>query len=398
MGEIKILQVHEYYIQSGGEDTVFAAEVNSLREKGHEVIEYSEQNDRIRMMSKLDVAAQTLWSRYSYKRISDLLEKEKPDVVHFHNTFPLISPSAYYACQAAKIPVVQSLDNPRLICPSATFFRDGLLCKECLGKTPPWPSIVYGCYHKSRVQTSVVASMLTLHRLIRTWNEKVDTYLVATEFYRQKFIESGIPALKIVVKPHFISPAPGVKPNLNSGDCAIFIARLDPEKGIRTMLNAWKGLDIPLMIRGSGQMEKETLEFIQDNGLSQIQLLDRLGGDELDQLRQRARFLVWPSEGYYETFGLAAVECFAAGTPVIASRIGVMNEIVTEGVTGLHFNPGDPDDLAVKVRWAWDHPIEMAEMGKNARLEYESKYTADRNYNMLMEIYQRVIRTYRKAG
>jgi glycosyltransferase involved in cell wall biosynthesis len=391
MGEIKILQVHEFYIQSGGEDTVLAAEINLLREKGHEVIEYTDYNDRISTMSKLEVAAQTMWSRYSYKRISELLEKEKPDVVHFHNTFPLISPSAYYACQAAKIPVIQSLDNPRLICPSATFYRDGHLCQECMGKTPPWPSIAYSCYHHSRVQTSVVAIMLTIHRLLKTWNERVDTYLVATEFYRQKFIESGIPELKIVVKPHFISPNPEVKPNLNSGDYAIFIARLDPEKGIRTMLNAWKGLEIPLKIRGSGQLEKETVEFIRDNGLNQVQLLDRLSADELDQLRQRARFLVWSSEGYYETFGLAAVECFAAGIPVIASRIGVMNEIVTDGVTGLHFNPGDPNDLSVKVRWAWDHPAEMAEMGKNARLEYEAKYTADKNYEMLLSIYKNAI-------
>lgn len=392
---LKILLVHNYYQQSGGEDVVFAAEGKLLREKGQQVIEYIEQNDRIRTLSKFDLAAQTLWSRYSYQRISDVLEKEKPDVVHFHNTFPLISPSAYYACQSAEIPVIQSLDNPRLICPSANFFRDGHLCQECLGKTLPWPSVAYGCYHNSRLQTSVVASMLTLHRLLKTWNEKVDAYLVATEFYRQIFIESGFPASKFAVIPHFISPDPGVKPNLNSGDCAIFIARLDPEKGVRTMLNAWKGLDIPLKIRGSGQLEKETVEFIQGNSLIQIELLDRLNDDELDQLRKRARFLIWPSEGYYETFGLAAVECFAAGTPVIASRIGVMTEIVTDGVTGLHFNPGDPDDLAAKVRWAWDHPAEMAEMGKNARLEFEAKYTADKNYQRLFSIYENTIRNNR---
>ncbi len=394
---LKILLVHNFYQQSGGEDVVFAAEVNLLREKGHAVIEYIEHNDRIRTMSKFDVAAQTLWSRNSYQRISDVLAKEKPDVVHFHNTFPLISPSAYYACQAAEIPVIQSLDNPRLICPSATFFRDGHLCQECMGKTPPWPSIAYGCYHNSRFHTSVVASMLTLHRLLKTWNEKVDTYLVATEFYRQKFIESGILASKIVVKPHFISPDPGVKPNLNSGDSAIFIARLDPEKGVRTILSAWKRMNIPLKIRGGGQLEKEVINFIHDNGLNQIELLGRLNDDELDQLRQSARFLVWPSEGYYETFGLAAVECFATGTPVIASRIGVMAEIVTDGVTGLHFNPGDPDDLAAKVQWAWDHPTEMSEMGKNARLEFETKYTAEKNYQMLIDIYQKAIKQYKRG-
>jgi glycosyltransferase involved in cell wall biosynthesis len=388
---LKVLLAHNFYQQSGGEDTVFSSEGRLLREKGHEVIEYIEHNDRIRTMNKLDVAAETLWSRNSYNRISDVLEKEKPDVVHFHNTFPLISPSAYYACRAAEIPVIQSLDNPRLICPSATFFRDSHLCQECMKKTPPWPSIAYGCYHNSRLQTSVVASMLTLHRLLNTWNEKVDTYLVATEFYRQKFIEGGIPASKITVKPHFISSKLENKPNLNSRDCAIFIARLDPEKGVRTMLSAWKGLNIPLKIRGEGQLEKEVINFIKVNGLNKIELLDRLSGAELDQLRKGARFLIWPSEGYYETFGLAAVECFASGTPVIASRIGVMTEIVTDGVTGLHFNPGDPEDLAAKVRWAWDHPSEMAAMGKNARLEYESKYTADKNYRMLISIYENAV-------
>lgn len=399
MGEIKILQVHEYYIQPGGEDTVFATEVNLLREKGHEVIEYVEHNDRIPTMGKINVATQTLWSRYSYQHTSDLLEKEKPDVVHFHNTFPLISPSAYYACQTAKIPVIQSLDNPRLLCPSANFYRNGKLCQDCLGKTPPWPGIVHACYHKSPFQTAIVASMLSLHRWTKTWKSRVDYYLVATEFYKNKFIEGGLPPEKIIVKPHFIYPDSLPRPEHQLGDYALFIGRLDPEKGVRTMLHAWMHLsDIPLKIRGSGQLEEDIRIFIKNNGLSNVEIIERLSGPGLTNMIKKARFLVWPSEGYYETFGYVAVESFSCGVPVIASRIGVCGEIVSDQITGLHFTPGDPVDLAVKVRRAWEHPLEMAELGKNARREYDQKYTAERNYDLLMEIYQRAIKARRKAG
>jgi len=391
---LKILLAHNYYQQSGGEDTVFTAEAALLRERGHTVIEYIEDNHRILTMKKVDVAIQTLWSQDSYLKISELIAAGKPDIVHFHNTFPLISPSAYYACQNAGVPAIQSLDNPRLLCPSATFFRDGHLCQDCMNKTPPWPSVLHACYHDSRLQTSVIASMLTLHRWLGTWEKKINFYLVATEFYRRKFIEGGLPEEKVILKPHFVALDPGLEKNQRIGDYAIFMARLDPEKGVRTMLQAWRELSaIPLQIRGAGQLEQEVRDFIRTNGMHNIELVGRMTEKELDQFRRQARLLVWPSEGYYETFGMVAVECFAVGIPVIASKIGVMNEIVTDGVTGLLFTPGDPADLARKVRWAWEHPHEMAEMGGNARREYEEKYTAEKNYTMLMEIYQRAIAT-----
>jgi len=391
---LKILLAHNYYQQSGGEDTVFTAEAALLRERGHTVIEYIEDNHRILTMKKVDVAIQTLWSQDSYLKISELIAAGKPDIVHFHNTFPLISPSAYYACQNAGVPAIQSLDNPRLLCPSATFFRDGHLCQDCMNKTPPWPSVLHACYHDSRLQTGVIASMLTLHRWLGTWEKKINFYLVATEFYRRKFIEGGLPEEKVILKPHFVALDPGLEKNQRIGDYAIFMARLDPEKGVRTMLQAWRELSaIPLQIRGAGQLEQEVRDFIRTNGMHNIELVGRMTEKELDQFRRQASFLVWPSEGYYETFGMVAVECFAVGIPVIASKIGVMNEIVTDGVTGLLFTPGDPADLARKVRWAWEHPHEMAEMGGNARREYEEKYTAEKNYTMLMEIYQRAIAT-----
>jgi glycosyltransferase involved in cell wall biosynthesis len=391
--KLRIAHAHNFYLQSGGEDTAFAAEVALLREHGQQVVEYVENNDRIASESQVSIAAQTVWSWETKKKFAALLVKEKPDVVHFHNTFPLISPSAYYACNEVGIPVVQSLDNPRLICPSANLYRDGRLCQDCVGKTVTWPGVIHSCYHDSSLHTAVVASMLATHRAMGTWNTKVDAYLVATDFYRRKFIEGGLPSEKLVVKPHFISPDPGIRPADDTSRYALFIGRLDPEKGIRTMMAAWKSLkDVPLHIRGSGQLEDEVRRSIQENGLADsVEIIPRLSKEELTDKIQSSSFLVWPSEGFYETFGYVAVESFSCGVPVIASRIGVPGEIVTDGVTGLLFNPGDPLDLASKVRWAWDHPEEMSQMGANARREYEQKYTAERNYEMLMSVYERAI-------
>jgi glycosyltransferase involved in cell wall biosynthesis len=342
-------------------------------------------------MSPFIVALQTIWSQPSYNKISGVLREEKPDLVHFHNTFPLISPAAYYACRERKIPVIQSLDNPRLVCAAATFYRNGKLCQDCLGKTPPLPGVIHRCYHHSRSQTAVIAAMLTFYRWIKTWQNLVDTYLVATEFYKQKFIEAGLPAGKIIVKPHFTQCDSMPESSDQIGKYVLFIGRLDPVKGIRTLLNAWTNLAIPLIIRGDGKLEQESQDFIHFHDINCAEIIQRLTAEELAQLIKNARFLIWPSEGYYETFGMIAIECFAQGIPVIGSNIGVISEIVKNGETGLLFNPGDPIDLAKKVSWLWNHPEESARMGHNARKEYEDKYTPERNYQMLIGIYEKTM-------
>ncbi|HEX8990594.1 MAG TPA: glycosyltransferase [Anaerolineales bacterium] len=390
----KVLLAHNYYLQPGGEDTAFAAEVRLLRSRGHEVVEYVDDNRRVASLGQARTALQAIWSGPGYARLEQVLRRERPDVAHFHNTFPLISPSAYYACRKAGIPVVQSLDNPRLLCPSANFYRDGRLCQDCLGKTPPWPSVVHRCYHRSAVQTAVVASMLTAHRVLRTWQRMVDLYLVATEFYRNKFIEGGLPASRLRVKPHFVDPDPGVGTTGRQGAYALFVGRLDPEKGVDTLLQAWRTIgDIPLKICGEGRLEAHVRDFIERNHLTNcVELVGRLPTDPFLEMMKGARFLVWPSEGYYETFGYVAVESFGCGVPVIAGRLGVPAEIVSHGSTGLLFDPGSPADLAQKVQWAWDHAGDMVRMGHQARAEYESKYTADRNYPLLLDAYETAIR------
>jgi glycosyltransferase involved in cell wall biosynthesis len=318
--------------------------------------------------------------------LRSLLQREKPDLAHFHNTFPLISPAAYYACQQEGIPVVQSLHNPRLMCPAATLYREGRACQDCLGRIVPWPAVVHACYHNSHLQTAVVAGMLAGHRVLGTWQEQVDAYIVFTDFFRQKFIDAGLPREKIFVKPHFLGTDPGMKQEM--GSYALFLGRFAPQKGVSTLLKAWQSLKhVPLRIAGAGPMERDVEQFVREN--PSVCALPYLYRKECFDLIKKARFLVWPSEGYGETFGLVALEALACGTPVIASRTGVMTEIVKDHVSGLHFTPEDHHDLASKVSWAWSHPREMEAMGKAAREEYKTKYTAERNYPLLMEIYHR---------
>ena len=396
---MKLLIAHNHYRQSGGEDEVFRRECELLRSASHEVLEYTAHNGEIAedgIFSKAKLAARTLWSCDSVARLRALLHRERPDLAHFHNIFPLISPAAYYACQREGIPVVQSLHNARLICPAATFYRQGGACLDCLGRSVPWPGVAHACYRNSRLQTAMVAGMVAGHRILGTWQEQVDAYIVFTEFYRQQFISTGLPSEKLFVKPHFVVNDPGMKQT--SGDYALFLGRLAPEKGIPTLLKAWQSLrHISLRIVGEGLMRGEVAKFAEQNPA--ISALPHLSREECFDLIKGARFLVWPSEGYNETFGLVAIEAFACGTPVIAARVGAMKEIVADHESGLHFTPGDPNDLASKVSWAWFHPAEMEAMGSAARSEYKTKYTAEMNYRLLMEIYYRArSATVRKAA
>jgi len=387
---MRILKVHNYYIRSGGEDTVFHAETALLRSRGHEVLEYLEFNKKIESMNKAFVALQTIWSRSSYWKLMDFLRKTQPEVVHFHNTFPLISPSAYYACRDLGIPVVQTLDNQRLMCPAASFYREGKLCLDCLGKTPPWPGVVHACYHDSHLHTAVVASMLTLHRWMGTWQTKIDVFLCSTNFYRDLFAQAGFPSDKIVVMPHFVQERHQPDTVGKTGDYALFVGRLNPEKGVNTLLEAWRHLDFPLKIRGSGRLDDTARKFVEQHGMDKVEFVRRMEESELSDLIGNARFLVMPSEGYYETFGMVIVEAYSRGVPVVASNIGVTPELVADHRTGLLFEPGNALDLAEKARWMWDHPVETSAMGGNGLKIYKERFTQEQCYQTLVEVYKRL--------
>lgn len=385
---MNILIIHNFYTRPGGEDIVFATEKALLRERGHEIVEFVRRNDEINGIHCLAASVSVVWSRDSQRALRRLIETVRPDVAHFHNTFLRISPAAYYACKDTGIPVIQTLHNYRLLCPNAVFFRDGHVCEDCLGKLVPWPGVLHRCYRDSRAATGAVAAMLVVHRLLRTWERTVDVFIALTEFARQKFIEGGLPADRIVVKPNSVYPDPG--PGAHDGGYALFVGRLSPEKGVRTLLAAWErlGQAIPLKIVGDGPLAAEVSRTVvrlpRAEWLGQVQL-----GDVLP-LVGRASVVIVPSV-WYENFPRVVLEAYAKGTPVIASDLGALAELVEDGRTGLRFCPGDPEDLAAKVEWAWTHPRELAAMGREARREYELKYTAERNYEQLMAIYRMAI-------
>jgi glycosyltransferase involved in cell wall biosynthesis len=206
----RLLLVHNRYRLRGGEDAVYAAEMSLLRERGHAVNAFEESNDRIEQMNSFAAAAGTVWSSKPARSLVELIHRHAPDVVHFHNTFPLISPAAYYAVQREGVAVVQTLHNFRLLCPGATLFREGAVCEECIEKKSLLPALTHACYRGSRSATAAVATMLSVHRAAGTWQRRVDLYIALSEFARRKFIEGGLPASRIVVKPNFVSPDPGV--------------------------------------------------------------------------------------------------------------------------------------------------------------------------------------------
>jgi glycosyltransferase involved in cell wall biosynthesis len=390
---VKILIVHNAYQQEGGEDCVAKAEARVLEARGDTVLWYERHNDELRSrraMGALSAAIETVWASKAFHDLKVLIADKRPDVAHFHNTFPLVSPAAYYACAEAEVPVVQTLHNYRLLCPAATFMRGGQVCELCLRRAIPWPGIVHGCYRGSRGATAVTAAMLATHRVLGTWRRKVDVYIALTEFARRKFVEGGLPAERIAVKPNFVSG--NFTGKVEPGDYALFVGRLSHEKGPRLLPLAWASLreHVPLRIVGDGPLVEKLSSDVQSFTGSQIELTGRLSSSDVRSFMLGARFLVFPSV-WFETFGLVIVEAFAAGTPVIVSRLGSMAEIVQDGVTGLHFEPGNAADLAAKVEWAWNHPEEMARMGRAGRAEYEAKYTPAKNYEMLMEIYRKAM-------
>ena len=388
---LRVILAHNYYQIPGGEDETLRREGELLRSKGNYVKEFIRRNSEVNwgnVLAKAVVAARTIWASDSREAMLSFLKEEKPDVAHFHNTVPLISPSVYYACRDAGVPVVQTLHNPRLFCPGGNLERNHRVCEDCKGRKIAWPSVVHACYRQSHIQTGVVATMLAVHWQMKTWEKMIDAYVVTTEFYRRKFIEAGFPREKLMLKPHFVED-PGVVHR--DGGYAVFIGRLSPEKGVPTLLRACQNLNkIPIKIRGEGPLSPEVEEVARKSG-GALEILPRLDRTELNKLMSGARFLIWPSEGYYETFGYVAIEAFSCGVPVVASRVGVAEEIVRDQHTGLHFSAGNAEDLAAKMEWAWSHPDEMEAMGRAARAEYEAKYTPECNYPILMDIYSRVM-------
>jgi glycosyltransferase involved in cell wall biosynthesis len=383
---MRILLAHTFYKQPGGEDRVFEAESALLRQYGHEVVEYREHNREMDGLSPVTAAAKAIWNGEAYSGVTRLLKRERPDICHFHNTFPLMSPAVFHAAKARGVPVVVTLHNYRLLCPAATFLRDGRVCEACNSAMFPWPAMVHGCYRASRPASAATALMLGTHRLLRTWTRAVDVYIALTEFARAKFVNGGLPAGKVMVKPNFVLPDPA--PSGEREDFALFVGRLSAEKGIATLLAAWRALEIPmrLKIAGDGPMAGVVAAAAGDD--PRIEWLGAIPPDSVRTWMKKAFVLVFPSI-WYEGLPLTVLEAYATGLPVIASDLGSTVELVEQQATGVRFKPGDAKDLARWVEWCWVNREMMPAMGRRARQRYQEKYTAAANYRRLMEVYDR---------
>jgi len=386
---MKILAVHNRYLHYGGEDVIFDAETALLTRRGHEVVRFVTDNADVATQHPAALAMRTIWNPATVQRVSSIIRREHPEIVHVHNTLPLISPSVYGAAHKLGVPVIQTLHNFRLLCPGALLLRNGAPCEACVNTVTRWPGVMHACYRNSRAATATVAAMLTTHTLLGTWRHDVDRYIALSEFAMRKFVGAGWPEPQFVVQPNFVETDPGFRPAdaVGSGRYVLYVGRVSAEKGIRTLLEAWRQLclPMPLKIAGTGPLvPRDTSEH------NNVEWLGHQSREHVNALMRGAALVVVPSE-CFETSPLALIEAFAIGAPVIASRLGAMAEMVTDGDTGRLFAPGDAADLARTIGSALRSPGQMAQLAARARLEFERKYTADTHYSGLIRIYHEAI-------
>lgn len=386
---ISVLAVHNFYRSANpsGENAVFEAETELLRSRGHKVCEYVRRSDdlsRVPLHDRIAALSQVAWSRKSYREIKEYVVSVGPEIAHFHNIFPLVSASALRACREAGLPVVQTLHNYRPICLNGLLFRGGNNCEDCVSHWFPFPGIVHRCYRNSLPYSAVAAATQVVQKQWRIWSTDVDLFIAPSDHLRQKYIAAGFDGRRIVIKPHFVEELP-----LSDGgrrDYVLFVGRLSTEKGLHTLIKAWRQLrEIPLLVIGSGPEERKIRQEAQ--GLNKVTFLGSLDRQVVRQYMQGARFMVLPSE-CGETFSMAVLEAFASGTAVIASGLGALPELITDGYNGLLFEAKDPEDLTCKVAWLWSHPREAASFGRAARSVYETRFTPDRNYRQLLDVYK----------
>lgn len=383
-----ILAAHNHYQQPGGEDQVFAAETELLEERGHQVLRFTRHNEAASGIAPIKLAALTIWNRSVYREVTRLLRLHRPDVVHVHNTLPLVSPSIYFAANAARVPVVQTLHNFRLYCVNALFFRDGHVCMDCAGKAVPWPGILHACYRDSHGASAAVAATLSVHRVLRTWSRRINAYIALTDHARSQFVQLGLPRERIFVKPNFMHPDPGA--GVGTGGYGVFIGRLVPEKGVLTLLDALTRLGgaLPMVLIGGGPLAAQVAQASAQ--LPGVRWVPSASLDQVCGYLRDALFSVVPSE-WYEGFPRVIVESLASGTPVLVARTGALPALVAQGRIGQHFTPGDAGDLAKQMAWFTSHQAEVSRMRFECRREFELKYSSDQNYQTLMGIYREAI-------
>jgi glycosyltransferase involved in cell wall biosynthesis len=392
---MRILIFHNWYQQAGGEDAVVRAEIDLLGEHGHDVSLLDADNKAISGFgAKVRTATNVAHSRAAFEHVQGEIQRVRPHVVHVHNFFPLLTPAILDASRESGVPIVHTLHNFRLLCPAATMLRDGRPCELCLSGST-LNAVRYRCYRDSYAGSAAVAWMVSLHRYLMTFQRKVDRFITLTQFERRVFARAGFPADRITVRANATADPgrPGKRDRARgarSGDggYALFLGRLSSEKGIETLLKAWRDVPLELRIAGDGPYAPHVRAADRDPREC-VRYLGYVSADEVHKQLAGAQFLVMPSE-CYESFGMVLIEAFAHGVPVIASDLGAMAEIVDNEKTGLLFPAGRARALAAAASSLAADAALRQRMGKAARAVYEERYTLERSYERLIEVYTEV--------
>lgn len=393
---MRIMVVHNRYrsVVPSGENKVVDRETEALSALGHDVARFERSSDEIDDWSRLRKAslpARVIWNPRARQELATALEANKPDVVHVHNTFPLFSASPLYACRDARVPVVATFHNKRLLCASGDFFRDGAPCHDCAHGSP-LRAVAHGCYRDSRAATvpMVLASKAQRH----SWRTLVSAYVFVSASVRDLLAPLAFPEERIFVRHHLI-PRKDM-PEVTREPVIVYAGRLDEAKGIRVLMNAWDRYrasaaepGLRLVVAGAGPLQEDVASWA--SARASVVLAGHLDSDSLAGLMSRARAVVLPSV-CEETFGLVAVEAMALGVPPIATAHGAFTEIITAGVDGVLTKPGDPADLALAIVSVERESSRFEEYGRQARKAYEARFAPDANIRQLVEIYRHAVR------
>lgn len=385
---MRILQMQSQSRTRGGADDVMDFEAAILRGAGHQVerFSYEQVGDTAGVREGLDV----IWNRGAERQVTALVERTRPDIVHVHSPYPLLSPAVFRAASRAGAATVTTMHSYRLVCPVGTCLRDGQICEDCVGHTVKLAGVIHRCYHGSAAASAAMALSLATHRVAGTFRRDVHRYLALTGFARDLLVRDGYPADRIGVAPNAV-PDPG-DPPARSGPLGYvaFLGRFVPEKGVDTLLDAWRGLDVPLRIAGDGPGRPAVERAAA--AISSVEYVGWLDADEQDRLLAGAGALVFPST-WYEGQPLVLLRAMARGVPVVSSAIANIEETAVGRGGGLSFQPGSAASLAGVVTQLVQDPDAARRLGTAGRQAYLSRHTPASALSCLLEHYAAALRT-----
>lgn len=386
MDKQNILIVHNQYQLAGGEDTVAENEGRLFEERGHEVHYYIRTNKEIEkagLLKKIFLGFSAFFSWRAYRDISRLIKRHHIDVVHVHNTVPLISCSVYYAAKRQHCILVQSVHNQRMLCPSGLMIRDNKVCEDCIHQGLS-RAYKYRCYKNSWLYSFIIAQAISLHRKIGSY-DKVDAFFVTTPFNLQ-LLKNVVDEKKIYIKPYFADIQPR-QLNDKKRNYYIYISRVEYLKGIYVLLEAFKELrGERLIVLGVGADRDKACKYAQDNHLSNIEFIEWKPKQEMLQLLYDAKALVFPTQ-LYEGYPMTIVESMALGTPVIGSDFGNVGTIIRDKENGLLFRHDSSEDLREKLQYFSEHTEEARRMESGAQKYFEDNHLPDYVYERTRTIY-----------